>query len=220
MKALVIGATGATGKNLVEVLLNNEQYSEVHIFVRKSFGYSNSKLKEHIVDFNHPESWKDLVQGDVAYSCMGTSLKAAGSKEAQRLVDFNYQYDFAKSANENGVKDYVLVSAYGANTNSLLFYQKLKGELEDVVKKLPFKRTIIFQPGILERENSNRIGEIIFDKAIKFVNALGLFRKYKPMPTRVLATAMVYSLETQPRGISVIKLDDIFSVAKHAEMRS
>ena len=214
MKALIIGATGATGKNLVEVLLANEQYSEVHIFVRKAFESGNPKLKVHIVDFNHPEDWKNLVQGDVAYSCMGTSLKAAGSEEAQRIVDFDYQYNFAKAASENGVKDYVLVSAYGANARSSLFYPKLKGELEDAVKKLTFKRTVIFQPGILERENSNRLGETIFENTIKFANALGLFKKYKPMPTHVLATAMVHSIETQPQGVSVVKLDAIFTVAK------
>lgn len=214
MKALVIGATGATGKNLVEVLLQNEQYSEVHIFVRKAFESSNPKLKVHIVDFNRPEDWKNLVQGDVAYSCMGTSLKAAGSKEAQRLVDFDYQYNFAKAASENGVGNYVLVSAYGANAQSSLFYSKLKGELEDSVKKLAFKRSVIFQPGILERENSNRLGETIFENTIKFANALGLFKKYKPMPTHILAKAMVHSLETQPQGVSVVKLDEIFTVAK------
>ncbi len=215
MKALVIGATGATGKNLVETLLQNEQYSEVHIFVRKAFESSDPKLKAHIVDFSRPEDWKDLVQGDVAYSCMGTSLKAAGSEEAQRLVDFDYQYNFAKAASENGVTDYVLVSAYGAKANSLIFYQKLKGELEDAVKKLEFKRTVILQPGILDRENSNRLGEKIFEGTVKFANTLGLFKKYKPMPTHVLAKAMVNAVETQPEGISTVKLDEIFTVAKN-----
>lgn len=215
MKALVIGATGATGKNLVETLLQNEQYSEVHIFVRKAFESSDPKLKAHIVDFSRPEDWKDLVQGDVAYSCMGTSLKAAGSEEAQRLVDFDYQYNFARAASENSVTDYVLVSAYGAKANSLIFYQKLKGELEDAVKKLSFKRIVIFQPGILERENSNRLGEKIFEDTVKFANTLGLFKKYKPMPTHVLAKAMVNSIETQPEGISTVKLDEIFAVAKN-----
>lgn len=214
MKSLIIGATGATGKNLVDVLLTNEQYSEVHIFVRKAFESDNPKLKVHIVDFNRPENWKNLVKGDVAYSCMGTSLKAAGSKEAQRLVDFDYQYNFSKAASENGVKDYVLVSAYGANANSSLFYPKLKGELEAAVRKLEFKRTIIFQPGILERENSNRLGEKIFETTIKFANALGLFKKYKPIPTHVLATAMVHSIDIQPEGLSTIKLDAIYTVAK------
>ncbi len=130
MKALVIGATGATGKDLVKQLLNDKDFEEVNIFVRKPLNFQNDKLKVHVIDFDKPEEWKNSVKGDVAFSCLGTTLKDAGSKEAQKKVDFNYQYEFAKAAKENNVDDYVLVSAYGANPKSKIFYSKMKGELE------------------------------------------------------------------------------------------
>src|SRR5690606_12223779 len=105
MKALVIGATGATGTDLVQTLLQDNDFETVEVFVRKPLPLSHPKLKTHIVDFDKPDDWKNLVQGDVAFSCMGTTLKAAGSKDAQRKVDYHYQYDFAKAARENKVDE-------------------------------------------------------------------------------------------------------------------
>ena len=121
MKALVIGATGATGKDLVNQLLNDPDYQEVNVFVRKPLNIENPKLKNHVVDFEKPEEWQDLVKGNVAFSCLGTTLKSAGSKEAQRKVDYDYQYNFAKTAKDNNVDDYILVSSYGADPNSKIF---------------------------------------------------------------------------------------------------
>ena len=93
MKALIIGATGATGKDLVNKLLHDNDFEEVHAFVRRPLEIESDKLKSHVVDFENPDSWKDLVKGDVAFSCLGTTLKDAGSKDAQRKVDFDYQYN-------------------------------------------------------------------------------------------------------------------------------
>ena len=191
MKALVIGATGATGKDLVQQLLNDKDFEEVNIFVRKPLNLQNDKLKVHIVDFEKPEEWKGFVKGDVAFSCLGTTLKDAGSKEAQKKVDFDYQYQFAKAAKENNVDDYVLVSAYGANPQSKIFYSKMKGELEEAVKQLHFNKITIFKPGMLDRKDSERTGEVLGSRIIKFANKIGLFESQKPLPTEVLAKAMV-----------------------------
>jgi hypothetical protein len=95
MKALVIGATGVTGRDLVNQLLEDTAFSEVHVFVRKPVGFQNPKLHAHVVDFNEPQQWADLVKGDVAFSCLGTTLKQAGSREKQYKVDVTYQLDFA-----------------------------------------------------------------------------------------------------------------------------
>lgn len=214
MKALVIGATGATGKDLVNQLVNDKDFEEVNIFVRKPLPIQNEKLKTHVVNFEKPDEWKDLVKGDVAFSCLGTTLKAAGSKEAQRKVDFDYQYEFAKAAKENSVDDYVLVSAYGANPKSKIFYSKMKGELEEAVKKLHFNKITIFKPGMLERKDSERTGEVLGSRIIKFANKLGLFESQKPLPTDVLAKAMINSSKIKSNGYSSIKLGNIFCFAE------
>ena len=214
MKALVIGATGATGKDLVNKLLEDKDFQEVHAFVRRPLNIKNEKLKAHVVDFEKPEEWKDLVKGDVAFSCLGTTLKDAGSKDAQRKVDFDYQYQFAKNAKENEVEDYILVSSYGANPNSKIFYSRMKGELEKEVNNLHFNKMTIFQPGMLERKDSERTGEVLGGKIIKFANKLGICESQKPLPTDVLAQAMINSSKIKSYGYSKIKLGSIFSFAE------
>jgi uncharacterized protein YbjT (DUF2867 family) len=214
MKALVLGATGATGKDLVEQLLKDKNYETVSVFVRKPMEIDNEKLETHIVDFEKPENWQNLIQGNVAFSCMGTTLKNAGSKEAQKKVDFNYQYNFAKAAKENNVEDYILVSSYGANSDSKIFYSKMKGELETCVKDLHFPKITIFQPGMLDRKDSARTGEVLGGKIIKFANKLGVLESQKPLPTDILAKAMINSSKIKSSGYSKIKLGAIFSFAE------
>ena len=214
MKALVIGATGATGKDLVSKLLEDQDYKEVNIFVRKPTEIDHPKLKTHIVNFEKPEEWKNLVQGDVAFSCLGTTLKDAGSKEAQKKVDYDYQYQFAKTAKENEVDDYILVSSYGANPKSKIFYSRMKGELEQSVKDLHFNKVTIFQPGMLERKDTSRPGEVLGGKIIKFANKFGILTHQKPLPTEVLAQAMINSSKIKSNSYSKIKLGSIFSFAE------
>ena len=214
MKALVIGATGATGKDLVSKLLEDQDYKEVNIFVRKPTEIDHPKLKTHIVNFEKPEEWRNLVQGDVAFSCLGTTLKDAGSKEAQKKVDYDYQYNFAKTAKENEVDDYILVSSYGANPKSKIFYSRMKGELEQSVKDLHFNKVTIFQPGMLERKDTSRPGEVLGGKIIKFANKFGILTHQKPLPTDVLAQAMINSSKIKSNSYSKIKLGSIFSFAE------
>lgn len=214
MKALVIGATGATGKDLVQQLLLDNDFNEVNVFVRKPLNIYNDKLKTHVIDFEKPEEWKNLVDGDVAFSCLGTTLKDAGSKEAQRKVDFDYQYEFAKAAKANSVEDYILVSAYGADPKSKIFYSRMKGELEQAVRNLHFNKITIFKPGMLERKDSERTGEVLGSRIIKFANKLGLFESQKPLPTAVLAKAMINASKIKSNGYSSIKLGNIFCFAE------
>lgn len=214
MKALVIGATGATGKDLVKQLCQDSDFDEIDIFVRRRSDFHNEKVKAHLVDFDHPEEWKHLVKGDVAFSCLGTTLKSAGSKENQKVIDYDYQFNFAKAAKENNVQDYILVSAYGASPDSKIFYSRIKGELEEAVKNLKFEKTTIFKPGMLERKNTDRNGEVFGLKIIKFLNKLGLFKSQQPLPTEVLAKAMIVASKIKSNSFSEVKLHSIFSFAE------
>ena len=210
MKALIIGATGATGKDLVTQLLADDTYSQVHCFVRKPLTLTHPKLHTHVVDFETPEAWADLLRGDVAFSCLGTTLAVAGSKEAQWHVDYDYQYAFAAHCRQNGVATFVLVSAAGATAQSKLFYNRMKGQLEDAVKALGFPRLLIFQPSILIRSNSDRGGENFTVKVFNFLNKLGILKRYRPMPTAVLAQRMRKEAATVAKGLHTFTLDKIF----------
>ena len=212
MKGLIIGATGATGKDLLAKLLEDDTYSEVHCFVRKPMSISHPKLHAHVVDFDTPEAWSDLLHGDVAFSCLGTTLAVAGSKDAQWRVDYDYQYAFAEHCKNNGVPTFVLVSAAGAKAQSKLFYNRMKGALEEAVKKLNFPRLLIFQPSILIRSNNDRGAENFSVKAIHFLNKIGLFKHYRPMPTEVLAEKMLSAVYNSPKGTFTFTLDKIFEI--------
>lgn len=213
MRALVIGATGSTGKFLVNELLNNEDYATVTVFVRKPTGIQHPKFIEHIIDFSNMESYKDLIVGDVIFSCLGTTLKAAGSKENQKKIDFDIPEAFARLGRANRISSFVLLSAYGASSKSKVFYSQIKGELEDSISALKFDQYIIFKPGLLLREGSDRVGEKVMAKVLNAVNSIGLFKKFKPLPTSILAKKLVRAPKIAPNGLTVIELEEIFTFA-------
>ena len=211
--AIIIGATGLVGSKLLQQLLADDAFAEVKIFVRRATGIQHPKLAEHIINFDQFAGVRNQVTGDVLFSCLGTTLKQAGSKEKQFKVDFTYQYEFAQAASENGIPAYVLVSSASADASSMLFYTKIKGQLEDAVKKLDFDKTIIIQPSILEGDRDNeRLGEKI---GATIINSLGkilpFLKKYHSISGEQVAKAMIYFYkEPGDDRVVVKKLGELF----------
>ena len=196
--ALVLGATGATGREIVSLLLKDPAYSKVSIFVRNKPNIKHKKLSIHQIDFSRLSDYCEFIKGDVLFSALGTTLKDAGSKPQQYLVDYTYQYAFAKMASENGVKHYALVSSIGSNENSPFFYPKMKGALEEAIKKLDFEKTYVFQPPFLIRQAELiRTGEKILVKILRLFNQLGLFESQKPLPVSSLAQKMIQEIKSE-----------------------
>jgi uncharacterized protein YbjT (DUF2867 family) len=210
MKALIIGATGATGKDLVNTLLSDASYHEVVTFVRKPTGSQHPKLLEIVTDFENLETASHHMRGDVWFSLLGTTLKTAGSKNKQRHIDYEIPLKFAEIAKRNNVPGVVLLSAYGASSASNVFYSKIKGELEDAIVKLGFDQCIIFMPGLLVRKNTDRLGERTSAAVLNFFNRLGLFRRFRPLPTTVLAEKLAKAPKTRGAGKHIIELDKVF----------
>jgi len=211
MKTLVIGATGAVGKDLVQLLIDDSSVERVDIFVRREVKISAAKLVVHVIDFDHPETWASQLQGDVLFSCLGTTIKAAGSQENQWKVDYTYQYEAAKAAKANGVKTYVLVSSVGANAKSKVFYTKMKGALDDAVQELGFEGCFILRPPSLIRKGSNRFGEKVGIVALKVFNAIGLLRSFTPMRTEDVAAAMIRLAKSGRQSVEIIDSQDILN---------
>ena len=209
MRALVLGATGAVGKDLVEQLLKDDAFERVSVFVRRPLALENPKLTVHVIDFDQPEQWRQLLQGDVLFSCLGTTIKAAGSQEAQWKVDYTYQYEAAKAARENGVGTYALVSSIGANPKSKVFYPRMKGALEVAVKELGFPACFILQPPSLVRKGSDRFGEKAGVVMLRAFNAIGLMRSWTPMPTEEVAAAMVRLAKSGRLATETVVAQDI-----------
>ena len=213
MHALILGATGSTGQELLKLLLEDSSFSKVSIFVRRKPSIKHQKLTTHEIDFSRLNEYKKIIDGDVLFSALGTTLKDAGSKSQQYLVDFTYQYECAKMASDNGIPYFSLVSSSGANEKSFFFYPKIKGELEQAVKKLQFKKTQIFQPPILIRQPELiRNGEKIAINIFNFLNKIGLLKSQKPLSVSYLAKKMVNNIKSEKKiGIITYKAKEIIS---------
>lgn len=208
---IVIGATGLVGSQIVNLLLDDDRYSLVKVFHRRSTGLQHPKLEEHIIDFDEIDEWKSQIKGDELYSALGTTIKKAGSQERQYTIDYTYQFETAKAAAENGVKKYSLVSSAGADPQSKVFYSRLKGELDEAVKKLPFELITVMRPSILAGErNESRPGETIGMFLARIFTKIPGLKKYRPIPGRTVAQGMINSLHKCPPGYHIFELDEIF----------
>jgi uncharacterized protein YbjT (DUF2867 family) len=214
LTALVIGATGATGTELVKQLIDDNRYTSVVVFSRRHLLITGAKLTAHIVDFDNPQAWAHLVKGDVLFSALATTLKQAGSQQEQYKIDYTYQYQTAATAAANGVAKYVLVSAMGANAKSWLFYPRIKGELDNAASALPFKQIHIFRPGFLLRQPDKiRPMEKLGIAIIQFFNKFGLFKSQRPLPVEVLAQKMrSVLLNLDAQQFQIYSLDSIFDL--------
>ena len=152
--ALLVGATGLVGGLVLEQLLADTYFEKVIVLTRKSLGKSNAKLKEVLVDFNKLDDYATEIKADAVFCCLGTTIKVAGSKEAFKKVDFEYPFKIAQLAKQNGTSTYLLITALGASTNSMIFYNKVKGELEEEVSKLNFDSFHILQPSLIIGERT------------------------------------------------------------------
>ena len=219
--AIVIGATGLVGKNLTRQLLKNLRYEQVTVFARHTMDIAHPNLKEEIVNFDFIDDWKNRIRGDELYSALGTTIKKAGSKEAQYKIDYTYQYQVAKAASENGVKNYFLISSTGANYKSKNFYLRIKGELENKILDLPFKKIRIFQPSILlGQRNEKRIAEKLGIAAAKVFTVLPFLKKYKPIEAKTLAQAIINSANnSNEQKLITYKLLEIFELANHGNKK-
>ena len=211
MKAIVIGATGATGRELIKILLLRSEVKHILAFTRKKLDVSNPKLDVHVINFAEIDKYRNIIKGDILFSALGTTLKDAKSKTKQFEVDYTYQYNLAKISSENNVKTLSLVSSSGANENSLFFYPKIKGLLESSVKQLNFENIQIYQPPFLIRQSdvmrgNEKIGIFIF----KALNSVGILNSLRPLPVAKLADKMVNeSLKKHPQRVMVFENKDI-----------
>lgn len=210
MKALVIGGTGLVGGHIIHRLIELPEITEVISFSRRNSGLVHPKLREEIVDFNHVESWKDKLKGDILYSAMGTTIKVAGSKEAQFKIDHDYQLHTAEAAAHNGVRTYVLISSTGAKASSPFFYLRMKGQLEEKIKKLSFQSITILRPSLLRGHRERpRAGEIISDKVLSVLPSFLVPDTMKPVDGSQVAKVAVNAGIEGRAGVQILEASDI-----------
>lgn len=213
LTANIIGATGLVGKQLVRLLLEDDKFTKIRIFVRQDSGLKHPKIEQQIIDFRDQKTWSKFLTGDVLFSTLGTTLKQAGSKKLQYEVDFTFNLNFAEKAKENKIENYVLVSSVGANSNSKVFYTRMKGELDDAVAKIGFKNLAILQPSSLTGERKEkRLMEIISIPITNFITKFA-FKKYRPIKDITVAQAMINSVLIPTPDKTMWEGDEVFELA-------
>jgi uncharacterized protein YbjT (DUF2867 family) len=209
--AIVIGATGLVGRALVDQLAEAEHIGQVVTLTRRPAEHFSSKVYNQVVRFDQLEAHASLFAGDLLFSCLGTTRKQAGSIAAQRTVDLEYQYKAAQLAARQGVRHYLLVSSSGANANSSNAYLRMKGELEQRARSLPFGRISIFQPSLLLGQRAEaRLGEQLWSRVLPVLCVLPGLRRFRPIRAEQVAAKMVRVSNSPGQPLEWFRLDEIF----------
>ena len=210
--ALVIGSTGLIGSKLLNLLLESDEYSKVIAFAKRDIGINHAKLTQHIIDFDKPETYKELIVGDDFFCTIGTTIKNAGSQQAFRKVDFEYPKQFAKFAIDNKVKQFLIISSLGADATSGNFYLKTKGEIQNFLKESDFESVSVLQPSLLLGDRTEfRFGEKVGGFIMKMFPFLfqGNLKKYKPIEDKTVAKALLRIAQQNNIGFKIYESDAI-----------
>ena len=205
--ALVVGASGLIGNLLTIKLLENKLYFNIKILVRKKLDLSHPNLEQIIVDFDNLDTAK-IVADDV-FCCLGTTMKIAGSKAAFYKVDFTFPLAIAKAALKNGAKQYLIVTAMGADRQSRIYYNQVKGETEKALSDLHYPTLLIFRPSMLSGNRiESRLGERIGSAFMRFFDPL-IPAKYKIIEGSKVAQAMLSLAQKDLKNEHILESDSL-----------
>ncbi|MDZ4017133.1 NAD(P)H-binding protein [Pseudomonas sichuanensis] len=211
---LLTGATGLVGAQMLQALLSDPSVAQVHALSRRPLAVSHPKLQVHLADFNHLPA---LPQTDEVYLALGTTIKVAGSQAAFRAVDHDANLAVARAAVAAGARRVGLVSAAAANARSSMFYNRVKGELEDALKAMDLTALVIAQPSLLLDHRNGlgqppRIGEILSIPIARLLAPL-LPGTYRPVHARAVALALVQTVPTA-HGVVVLASDTMAKIGQ------
>jgi uncharacterized protein YbjT (DUF2867 family) len=213
-KAIVVGASGLVGSKLLTMLLNHAEYEEVLVVVRKDLGLTHKKLTQLVINFDELSKYEVSLTGHAVFSCLGTTNAQTPDKSQYRKIDHDYPLEIAKLAKKNGVEQFHLVSAVGADSKSTVFYSKLKGELEEDLKSVGLKSLNIYQPSFLYGgRKDRRVVETILIDLFKVIDPLlfGGLKKYRSITADAIANAMCRNSLKIASGTHIHTFDNIIN---------
>lgn len=212
--ALVAGASGLVGGQLLTLLTKSGRYAKVTVISRSPLQVTHEKLSIIIGTQDDLERYNEELACDDVFCCLGTTMKKAGSREAFRKVDFEYPLALAKKTLKKGAKQYFLVSALGANSKSSIFYNKVKGEVEDAISGVGFKTLHILRPSLLIGPRKEpRLGEFIA-KVLSNTFGFLLPKRYRGIASIKVARAMLFYASREEKGIFFHSSDELQSFTK------
>lgn len=204
--AIILGATGLTGGLLLELLLNDSRYNKIKLFSRTGIGIENNKIEEFLGDVTDLGQFKNKFIGDEVFCCIGTTNAKTPDKELYRKIDFGIPLKTAQLCKENEINTLIIISALGANSKSNIFYNRIKGEMEDAVLALQIPKTHILQPSLIGgKREEKRIGEFIFKQLMKVANFVmaGPLKKYKSIHPNYITKTMVWLANNEYKNIKI-----------------
>jgi uncharacterized protein YbjT (DUF2867 family) len=204
---LLAGATGLVGRECLRLLLEAPDVARLVVLTRRALPSRfvpdrfKAKLEVYEIDFSRLDQHLPLFNVDQIVCTLGTTLKQAGSRERFRTVDFDYVQTLARMGVKRGVHHFILVSSLGANPKSRIFYNRVKGEIEQAVRGLPYRGITILRPSLLLGERT----EVRPGERIASFFAFLTPRKYKPVPARLVAAAIVRAAREDAQGVRIIE---------------
>jgi uncharacterized protein YbjT (DUF2867 family) len=215
-KAVIAGASGLVGSELLSILLQSTQYDEVLILVRKELPVQHKKLVQLIVDFDNLDQHQQVINGHVIFCCLGSTKSKTPNLLIYRKIDHDYPVKLAQIAVKNNMPHFHLVSAIGANSKSGNFYTKMKGETENDVQAAGIRSLHIYQPSLLTgNRKEHRLAERIATSIMKVIDPLliGGLQKYRSIAAATVAIAMFKQSLNQEEGVFVHPSDHIKQLA-------
>ena len=213
--ALVVGATGLVGSNLVKLLCESEEYAAVNVISRRPLDYFHKKLVVTVREFDQIAE-QDIEFAHEVYCCLGTTIKKAGSRPAFEKVDFEYPMTIAALAKNRGIGHFIVISAMGADEKALAYYSRVKGKLEKELIKMDFPQLSIVRPSLIIGDRQEfRLGETIGAKLLAVVNPLlvGRLKKARSIPANQIALAMmVIALYGKKEKVSIYQSDELLEM--------
>ena len=214
--ALLVGASGLVGGHCLQFLLKEPSYARVTVLVRKALNINHEKLIQHIIDFDEVTTLGKLFAVDDVFCCLGTTIRKAVTQEAFRKVDFDYPIKIAALTQHCGANKFLLVSSLGADPHSRIFYNRVKGELEEAIQKISFKAFHVFRPSLLlgdrkEIRTGKKIGAFAM-MALKNV-MIGRLKKYRAVQARDVAKVMVGAAQMNLTGMNIFESERIQEIA-------
>lgn len=216
-KAILIGATGLIGTDLLQKLLGSTSYSEVLVIARKKIIENNPKLKQLVINFDEIHQHSSEIIGDDIFCCLGSTVKKTPDLTIYKKIDYQYPLDIAQIAFGNGAKNYHLVSSMGANPKSKLFYIRTKGEIERDLQNLSFQSLHIYRPSLLDgHRKEERSAENIMINLMRMINPIlvGPFRKYRSIKIEKVAAAMLNQANKNLKGVHIYNSNEIEKIGR------
>lgn len=210
--ALLLGGTGLVGRSCLALLLEDSRYATVHTITRSPLLQQHPKLHSHVVPFAELAQAVAELRVDDVFCCLGTTIKKAGSQEAFRQVDYEYPLCAARSAAHSGARQFLIVTAVGADPGSRIFYNRVKGEVERAIGELPLPTVHVLRPSMLLGERSEqRVGEAIGQVAMRLVQPLmlGGARKYRAIAGETVARALLALAAQERPGRHIHESDEL-----------